>query len=162
MKLRVKKTDGRTFFPDQELSELFNVEASEDGKRWTTVSTHLSAEGAEKKLLVQYGVDFALEPQLQKSLVALIQAKQNGTSLLDCLESEVLSSIHASFNAGLLTNAQAELLENRFVYADPTDDELKPGKPDECPENGEGCNECNHFLTCFPEWKDLDRAFEGL
>lgn len=107
MKYRIKKIDGHGFFPDKDLDELFNVEASEDGERWFTVSTHLSAEGAEKK----------------KQLVQL----QFGADVLD-----------------------------------PTGIELKPGDPDECPENGEGCNECNHFLTCFPEWKDPDRAFEGL
>lgn len=97
---------------------LYAVEFTKNnGKSWSIMSTHLSPEGAEKKLLSQYGVDFELDPQLQKSLVALIQERQNGSGLLDCLESEALSSIHASFHAGLLTNAQAELLENRFVFA---------------------------------------------
>ena len=46
---RVKKVDGRTFFPDKAVDALFNVEVSDVDERWTTVSTHLSPEGAEKK-----------------------------------------------------------------------------------------------------------------
>ena len=47
---RVKKVDGRGFFADREVDALFNVEVSNGAGRWTTVSTHLSPEGAEKKL----------------------------------------------------------------------------------------------------------------
>ena len=46
---RVKKIDGRGFFADREVDALFNVEVSDGDGRWTTVSTHLSLEGAEKK-----------------------------------------------------------------------------------------------------------------
>jgi len=47
--VRVQKVDGRTFFPDKAVDALFNVEASDGDGRWTTVSTHLSPDGAEKK-----------------------------------------------------------------------------------------------------------------
>lgn len=66
--------------------------------------------------LRQYGVTFYIDPQLKKSIFSLIEEINRGSNLLDCVQSEILSSIHASFNAGILTNEQAELLENRFVF----------------------------------------------
>lgn len=50
--VRVKKVDGRTFFSDRAVDELFNVEVSDENGCWTTVSTHLSPEGAEKKKIL--------------------------------------------------------------------------------------------------------------
>lgn len=45
---------------------------------------------------------------------------------------------------------------------DPTGATLLPGFPEKCEGNGEHpdyeccCDECDHFLKCFPEWEKGD------
>ena len=47
-------------------------------------------------------------------------------------------------------------------------DKLKPGDPDNCPGNGKAdprsccCDECEHFLFCFPEWDEQGKEFQKL
>lgn len=31
---------------------------------------------------------------------------------------------------------------------------LTPGSPEECPENGPGCDECDYYMECYPNWKE--------
>ena len=48
---RVKKIDGSGFFTDNYTGDLFTVEYTEnEGESWSTLSTHLSFEGADKMM----------------------------------------------------------------------------------------------------------------
>lgn len=48
---KVSKIDGNGFFADNYTGDLFTVEFTQDnGKSWTTMSMHLSFEGADKKM----------------------------------------------------------------------------------------------------------------
>lgn len=48
---KISKIDGRGFFLDNYTGDLFAVEFTQNnGKSWTTFSTHLSPEGADRKM----------------------------------------------------------------------------------------------------------------
>ena len=74
----------------------------------------ITAESSDnKKGLQEFGIDFYID----KSLYALIEGIQNNVSYIDCLRDQLLSGVHASYNAGLLTADQAKFIEQNFVFS---------------------------------------------
>ncbi len=36
-------------------------------------------------------------------------------------------------------------------------EKYSPGSPDLCESNPECCDECDHFLECFPNWQNITK-----
>lgn len=73
--------------------------------------------GGNKRMLKDYGIDFNVSKTLETDFFALIDGVNNGDSYIDCLRDELLSSVHASYSAGLLSAQQAEFIEQNFIFS---------------------------------------------
>ena len=78
---------------------------------------------------------------------------------IDAVAAEILERCRPAFEA-LASDGH----ENDITGA-----ELEPGDPERCQGNGEHpgfeccCDECDHYLSCFPEYqKEVDEALEDL
>ncbi len=48
-------------------------------------------------------------------------------------------------------------MDEMDFYADVDLDEFRrmtPGQPNECGARFEGCDECDYYLECFPDWSE--------
>lgn len=43
--------------------------------------------------------------------------------------------------------------EPRFEYVPEESLGETPGSPETCPVNGWGCDECDYYVDCYPNWK---------
>lgn len=91
--------------------------SSADSKAYD--SEKLIAAGCtdNEKSLKEFGIDFHIDTSLKNDLYALIEGIQNNVSYIDCLRDQLLSGVHASYNAGLLTADQAKFIEQNFVFS---------------------------------------------
>ena len=49
-------------------------------------------------------------------------------------------------------------MKNEGKFIDPTGVELSPGEPELCAGEKHGCcDECDHFLSCFPDWEENEK-----
>lgn len=78
---------------------------------------NISPVYSSERNLKKYGIDFYVEKSLENDLFALIDGVNNNVSYIDCLRDELLSSVHASYNAGLLSVEQAEFIEQNFIFS---------------------------------------------
>lgn len=92
--------------------------SSVDNKACDSEKLIIAESSDSEKSIKALGIDFHIDKSLKNDLYALIEGIQNDVSYIDCLRDQLLSGVHASYNAGLLTADQAKFIEQNFVFSD--------------------------------------------
>jgi hypothetical protein len=85
------------------------------------------------------------------------------------MEKDTKNKVFEDIKQGLEQAIAYEKGDLGGIELDPTGAELMPGDPECCQGNGEDprfeicCDECDHYLACFPEYQgEVDEALEDL
>ena len=91
--------------------------SSADSNAYDSEKLIAAGSADNEKSLKEIGIDFHIDTSLKNDLYALIEGIQDNVSYIDCLRDQLLSDVHASYNAGLLTADQAKFIEQNFVFS---------------------------------------------